>query len=34
LKERLPGQMLTMDDVEIPETLAYQAWKYTLDQAR
>jgi len=26
--------MLTMDDVEIPETLAYQAWKYTLDQAR
>ena len=29
-----PGQMLTMDDVEIPETLAYQAWKYTLDQAR
>ena len=29
-----PGQMLTMDDVEIPETLAYQAWKYTLEQAR
>lgn len=28
-----PGQMLTMDDVEIPETLAYKAWKYTLEKA-
>lgn len=29
-----PGQMITMDDVEIPETLAYKAWRYTLEQAR
>ncbi len=27
------GQMLTLDDVEIPETLAYKAWQYTLKQA-
>ncbi len=28
-----PGQMLTMADVELPETLALKAWKYTLKQA-
>ncbi len=28
-----PGQMLTMADVEIPETLALKAWQYTLKQA-
>lgn len=28
-----PGQVLTLEDVEIPETLAYQAWQYTLKQA-
>jgi len=27
------GQMLTLEDVEIPETLAYKAWQYTLKQA-
>lgn len=25
-----PGQTITFDDVEIPDTLAYQAWLYTL----
>lgn len=29
-----PGQMLTLDDVEIPKTLAYRAWQYTLQQSR
>ncbi len=27
------GQMLTLDDVEIPDSLAYKAWQYTLKQA-
>lgn len=27
------GQTLTLDDVEIPETLALKAWQYTLKQA-
>lgn len=25
-----PGQMLTFDDVEVPDSLAYRAWRYTL----
>jgi len=29
-----PGQLITMNDVEIPETLAFKAWRYTLEQAR
>jgi predicted homoserine dehydrogenase-like protein len=28
-----PGQMLSMADVELPETLALKAWQYTLQQA-
>jgi predicted homoserine dehydrogenase-like protein len=27
-----PGQMITFDDVEIPDTLALKAWRYTLQQ--
>jgi predicted homoserine dehydrogenase-like protein len=26
-----PGQMILFDDVEIPDSLAYQAWKYSLN---
>ena len=28
-----PGQTLSMDDVEIPETLALKAWQHTLEKA-
>lgn len=29
-REVEPGQMLTFDDVEVPDSLAYRAWRYTL----